>query len=185
MYNYAFQNICSAHRILGDNATLLQQYKSIIVASLKWFFTGGGSVSKTSSKGTTVYDRGYAMPSTTSEDSNHGALDVAGFSRAFISADYGITTPQMTTFANMFVDVMTLGSKNYTGTVAGTSEDGHAAGTSYVRSGFLLLAEFRSDAYESMVGADLQVGGTTTSPDVFSRFLWVKSQCNLAKTKRF
>jgi hypothetical protein len=176
MFNYAFQNLCNAHRILGDNSTLLAKYKSIIEDSLTWFFAGGGSVTKTSSKGNLIYDWGYAMPDTGGEDSNHGSLDAAGFARAYITGDYGITAAQMTTFGNMFVDVMTLGSNKYSGTVEGTSGTGHAAGTTYVRSGYLFLAEFRSDAYKSMVSADLVEGGTTKSTDEFSRFLWVKNQ---------
>jgi len=75
------------------------------------------------------------------------------------------------------VDVMTLGEKTYAGRADGTNGTGHAAGTSYVRSGYLFLAEFRTDAYQSMVtGANLVEGGSTGSADAFSRFLWVKNQ---------
>ncbi|KAI0744212.1 hypothetical protein C8Q80DRAFT_1122458 [Daedaleopsis nitida] len=162
MFNYALQNLCNAHRILRDNSTLLGEYKSIIVASLQCW--------------------AYAPPSTTGEDSNHGALDVAGFARADITGDYGITKAQMTMFANMFVDVMTLGPKEYAGKVDGTNGDGHASPTTYVRPGYLFLAEFRPDAYKSMVGADLTEGGTTTGTDTFSRFLWVKNQRYLSST---
>jgi hypothetical protein len=182
MFNYAFQNLCSAHRILDDNATLLTKYKGIMTASLSWFFTGGGSQTKTSAKGNTIYDWGYTMPKTGGEDSNHGSLDVAGFARAYISGDYSITTAQMQTFANTFVDVMTLGPNKYAGTVEGTSRSGHAASTNYVRSGYLFLAEFRSDAYKSMVSAGLKEEGSTRSADVFSRYLWVKNQLYLKKS---
>ncbi|KAN0108619.1 hypothetical protein V8E51_008361 [Hyaloscypha variabilis] len=177
MFNYAFQNLCDVHRILGDNPTLLDKYKGIMVANLAWFFSGGGSVTKKDSKGNGVYDWSYLVGDNTAEDSNHGSLDVAGFARAYISGDYGITADQMKTFGNMFVDVMTLGPKSYAGRVDGTSGTGHSAATTYVRSGYLFLAEFRSDAYESMVaGSNLVQGGTTTSTDAFSRFLWVKNQ---------
>jgi hypothetical protein len=167
---------CDAHRILGDNPTLLDKYKEIIVTSLEWFFQGGGSVTKKDSKGNEVYDWSYVVGDSTAEDSNHGSLDVAGFARAYISGDYGITADQMKTFANMFVDVMTLGGKKYSGRVDGTSGTGHAAPTTYVRSGYLFLAEFRSDAYKSIVSADVTEGGMTQSADTFSRFLWVKNQ---------
>jgi hypothetical protein len=179
MFNYALQNLCSAHSILGDNTTLLGEYRKIIVASLDWFFIGGGSQINNSTRGNHVYNWGYAMPDTGGEDSNHASLDVAGFERAYASGDYGITTCQMRYFGNMFVDVMTLGSKDYAGTVEGTSGTGHAASTTYVRSGLLLLAQFRPDAYVSIVSADLTEGGTTTSADTFSRFLWVKNQLYL------
>ncbi|TAQ90673.1 hypothetical protein B7494_g984 [Chlorociboria aeruginascens] len=180
MFNYAFQNLCDAHRILGDNSALLGKYKGIIVASLDWFFTDGGSVMKTDSKGNTVYDWGYVFGETTAEDSNHGSLDIAGFARAYISGDYNVTAAQMKTFANMFVDVMTLGAKNYAGRVDGSNGTGHAAPTTDVRSGYLFLAEFRSDAYESIMSVDLTQGGSTSSADTFSRFLWVKNQLNKA-----
>jgi hypothetical protein len=167
MFNYAFQNLCDAHRILGDNPTLLDKYKGIMVASLAWFFSGGGSVTKKDSKGNDVYDWSYVVGDNTAEDSNHGALDVAGFARAYISGDYSITEDQMKTFGNMFVDVMTLGPKSYAGRVDGTSGTGYSAATTYVQSGYLFLAEFRSDAYEGMVaGANLVQGGTTTSTKI-------------------
>ena len=159
MFNYAFQNLCDAHRILGDNATLLDKYKGIMVASLDWSFTGGGSVKKTDKKGNEVYFWSYVYGDETAEDSNHGSLDVAGFARAYISNDYGITADQMKTFGNVFVDVMTLGEKDYSGRVDGSNGTGHAAPTTDVRTGYLFLAEFRSDAYESMMSADLTQGG--------------------------
>ncbi|KAI1099688.1 hypothetical protein F4804DRAFT_321218 [Jackrogersella minutella] len=181
MFNYAFMNLCNAHRILNDNPELLGKYKSIITASIDWFFHGGGSQTKKSSKGDSIYDWGYTMPKTTGEDSNHGSLDVAGFSRTYMDGNYGITADQMKPFANMFVDVMTLGNKKYAGTVDGESKDGHASSTNYIRSGYLFLAEFRPDAYESMMSADLTVDKASQSADEFSRFLWVKHQRAIAK----
>ena len=82
----------------------------------------------------------------------------------------------MTPFANTFVDVMTLGPSYYAGRVDGTNGAGHGAPTTYIRSGYLFLAEFRPDAYYDMMGASLREGGTTSSIDRFSRFLWVKNQ---------
>ncbi|MEI9979753.1 MAG: hypothetical protein WDN23_12305 [Edaphobacter sp.] len=90
--------------------------------------------------------------------------------------DYALTRSMMTPFANMFVDVMTLGPKSYAGRVDGTTGTGHADATTNVRSGFLFLADFRPDAYLTLVSADLTEGGTTTSPDTFSRFLWIKNK---------
>lgn len=89
----------------------------------------------------------------------------------------------MKPFANMFVDIMTLGKEKYVGTVDGkTDGDGHAKPTKNIRSGYLFLAEFRPDAYKSMMSADLSVGGKGTgSADGFSRFLWVKNQRAKAK----
>ncbi|KAI1343551.1 hypothetical protein F5Y15DRAFT_370398 [Xylariaceae sp. FL0016] len=175
MFNYAFQNLADAHRILKDNATLRNTYKNLVFASLDWFFEGGGSTNKTSEAGSTYYDWDYAVGGSV-EDSNHGSLDVAGFYRAYVDQNYAITSEQMKPFANMFVDVMTLGNGSYAGTVEGGCKSSHAACIDYIRSGYLLLAEFRPDAYEDMMGADLEEGGTTTSTDVFSRFLWVKNQ---------
>ncbi|KAI1454571.1 hypothetical protein F4805DRAFT_309731 [Annulohypoxylon moriforme] len=174
MFNYAFLNLVNAHKILNDNPTLLNKYKSLISASIEWFFHGGGAQTKKSKKGSSVYDWGYTMPRTSGEDSNHGSLDVAGFARTYIDGNYGITADQMKTLANMFVDVMTLGDKKYAGTVDGQSKSGHASSTTSVRTGYLFLAEFRPDAYKSMMSADLAVGKTTKSTDAFSRFLWVK-----------
>lgn len=70
MFNYAFMNLCSAHRILNDNPELLGKYKSILTASIDWFFHGGGVQTKKSKKGSTVYDWGYTVLRTTGEDSN-------------------------------------------------------------------------------------------------------------------
>ncbi|KAI1407592.1 hypothetical protein F5Y13DRAFT_174498 [Hypoxylon sp. FL1857] len=176
MFNYAFLNLVNAHKILNDNPTLAGKYKSILTASLDWFFHGGGVQTKKSKKGNPIYDWGYTMPRTTGEDNNHGALDVAGFARTYADGNYGITADQMKPFANTFVDVMTLGKKKYAGKVDGTSGSGHASSTDGIRSGWLFLAEFRPDAYESMMSADLAVGKTTKSADQFSRFLWAKHQ---------
>ena len=82
MFNYAFQNLCDAHRILVDNPALLGKCKVIMVTSLTWFFIGGGSVTK-DSKGND-YDWSYVVGKSTAEDSNHGTLDVAGFALAYI-----------------------------------------------------------------------------------------------------
>jgi hypothetical protein len=51
-------------------------------------------------------------------------LEIAGFARAYISGDYGITADQMKTIGNMFIDIMTLGEKKYAGGVDGTSGSG-------------------------------------------------------------
>lgn len=181
MFNYAFMNLCRAHRILNDNPALLGKYKSLIVASMNWFFYGGGVKTEESKKGNPVYNWGYTMPKTSGEDSNHGSLDVAGFYRTYVDGNYGITADQMKPFANMFVDVMTLGKEKYAGTVDDQIKDGHANATTNICSGYLLLAEFRPDAYKDMMSVDLTVGKCTKSADTFSRFLWVKHQRANAK----
>lgn len=179
MFNYAFQNLVAAHGILGsDDGGLSANYTAIMNASLRWFFDGGGSKVKKSSKGSTVYDWDYGF-GTRVEDTNHAALDVAGFYRAYDSK-WPVTKAQMTIFANTFVDVITVGDGKYAGTVEGKCGTGHASCIDYVRSAFLLLAEFRPDAYRAMVSADLKEGGTTSKADVFSRFLWAKHRRNAA-----
>ncbi|KAJ4158128.1 uncharacterized protein LMH87_008668 [Akanthomyces muscarius] len=180
MFNYAFQNLVAAHTLLGDNAELADKYKSIMKASMKWFFSGGGSKTKKSKKGSMVYDWEYAVGSRV-EDVNHASLDVAGFHRAYVEGSWNITAGEMTTLANTFVDVMRLGGDKYAGTVKGGCSKGHASCIDYVRSGFLLLAEFRPDAYHDMMAADLQEGGSTTKVDMFSRFLWVKNERSKSK----
>lgn len=179
-FNHAFQNLVAAHTLLGDNAELTAKYKSIMTANVKWFFTGGGSKRQKSKKESTVYDWDYAVGSRV-EDVNHASLDVAGFHRAWADGNWNITAGEMTTLANTFVDVMRLGGGRYAGTVEGGCGKGHASCIDYVRSGFLLLAEFRPGAYHDMMAADLQEGGSTTKTDVFSRFLWVKNE--RSKTK--
>jgi hypothetical protein len=89
----------------------------------------------------------------------------------------------MTPFANMLIDVMTLAPNTFAGRVDGTSGSGLAAETKDLRSGYLLLAEFRPDAYLAIVSADLVEGGTTTRVDLFSRFLWAKNQRARARTR--
>ncbi|KAH8671685.1 hypothetical protein BX600DRAFT_510349 [Xylariales sp. PMI_506] len=160
MFNYAFQNLSDAHHLLGDNATLAATYKDIMDASLAWFFTGRGFTKTTDTAGNTVYDWNYAPDTNDDENSNHGALDAAGFAQAYITGEYAayLGETQMKALTDVFVDVMTIndtaGSREYAGS-------------------------FRPDAYESMVaGALLTEGGTTTAVDTFSRFLWVKDQLN-------
>jgi len=76
--------------------------------------------------------------------------------------------------------VLTESATKYAGKVDGTSGVGHASSTATLRSAYLLLAEFRPDAYRDMLaGAGLTENGTTASCDLFSRFLWVKYRRSL------
>lgn len=176
MFTYAFQNLVEAHTILGDNATLVATYRKIMTANIKWFFSGGGSQTKKSKQGNPIYVWTYAPDTTTLEDSNHGSLDVAGFYRAYITGNWSITADQMKPFANVLVDLMTLGGGKYGGSIDGSCGDKHSACTNYIRSGYLFLAQFRPEQYKAIMGADLKEGGTTVAPDIFSRFLWIKHQ---------
>jgi regulation of enolase protein 1 (concanavalin A-like superfamily) len=177
MIIYPLQNLATAHSILADDPTRLAKYDNIAQVNLSRFFNDT-AVRKvfTDGAGNTAYDWGYTPFYQSGEDSNHGSLDIAGFSRAYTSGRYGITAAMMTPFANTFVDIMILGPGNYAGTVEGACGTGHAACTTSIRSGYLLLAEFRPDAYQSMMAADFTAGGTTTSMDGFSRFEWVKNR---------
>jgi len=175
MFNYGFQNLAICHTILNDDPARAAKYHQIVQDSLNWFFQSEVTT-YTDKDGNPAYNWAYAPPSLTGEDSNHGSLDVAGFSRAYMTGNYNITADMMKPFANMLVDVMTLGPKLYSGKVDGTTATGHANSTTYIRSGYLFAAEFRPDAYENIMAADLTPGGTTTSTDTFSRFLWVKNQ---------
>src|SRR5579859_5679925 len=186
MFTYPLQNLAIAHSILGDDPTRVAKYDNIVQVNISRFFNDPAvRLIYTDSKGNTAYNWAYTPFYQTGEDSNHGSLDVAGFSRAYTSGRYGITAAMMTPFANTFVDVMILGPGNYAGTVEGACGSGHAACTTYIRSGYLLLAEFRPDAYYNMMGADLTAGGTTTSTDEFSRFEWVKNRRYLASSQNF
>ncbi|HZY63993.1 MAG TPA: chitobiase/beta-hexosaminidase C-terminal domain-containing protein [Edaphobacter sp.] len=175
MFNYGFQNLAIAHDILGDDPTRAAHYHQMVQDNINWFFTSGVT-SYTDSAGNTAYNWGYAMPNTTGEDSNHGSLDVNGFYRAYMTGEYGITAAMLTPFGNTFVDNMILGPKDYAGRIDGTSGSGNSASTTYIRSGWLLTADFLPDQYESMMAADFTPGGTTTSIDLFSRFLWLKNK---------
>ncbi len=177
MITYPLQNLAAAHSILGDDPTRVAKYDNIVQVNISRFFNDPAvRLIYTDSKGNTAYNWAYTPFYQTGEDSNHGSLDIAGFSRAYTSGRYGITADMMTPFANTFVDVMILGPQNYAGTVGGACGSGHAACTTYIRSGYLLLAEFRPDAYQSMMAADFTAPGTTTSMDGFSRFEWVKNR---------
>ncbi|CEJ92999.1 hypothetical protein VHEMI08620 [[Torrubiella] hemipterigena] len=175
MFNYAFQNLVEAHLILGDDAELADKYKGIMQTSLSWFFSGGGSVTKKSKRGNPIYTWMYAPDTRDVEDSNHASLDVAGFYRAWSQGSWGITKKEMEPFANVLVDVMSLGGGQYAGTVEGSCGEKHKACTNYIRSGMLWLSEFRPDQYKAIMGADLQEGKSTPKVDIFSRFLWVKN----------
>jgi hypothetical protein len=175
MFNYALQNLAACHAVREDDPARVARYDAIVQASIDWFFTAG-NITYQDSLGNTAYNWAYAPPAVSGEDSNHGSLDAAGFYRAYMSGRYGLTADMMTPFANTFVDVMSLGPRHYAGRVNGTDGAGHASPTTYIRSGYLLLADFRPDAYRSMMAADLTEGRTTGSIDQFSRFLWVKNR---------
>ncbi|KAJ1964774.1 hypothetical protein GGI12_001217 [Dipsacomyces acuminosporus] len=171
MFNYAFSNLAMAHQLLG-NEQKMQIYDGLVQTSVDWFFSV--VVKYTDKANNTAYNWGYNPAKRIGEDSNHGSLDTAGFSRLYAARRYGITKEQMTPFANVAVDVMPLGTGNYSGRVDGTTGVGNSAGTTAVRSGFLLMMEFRPDAFEKIASADITIGQPTSSVDQFSRFLWVK-----------
>ncbi|OZJ01666.1 hypothetical protein BZG36_05673, partial [Bifiguratus adelaidae] len=128
--------------------------------------------------GKSAYNWNYNPTSNSGEDSNHGSLDVAGFYRAYATNRYGYNTAQMTPFGNMVCDVLTgtVGSY-YHGRVDGTDGTGHAASTTYLRSGYFFTAEFRPDQYYNMVsGLHITAPGTTTSIDGFSSLMWIKNK---------
>ncbi len=180
MMTYPLQNLAIAHSILGDNPSLVSKYDNLVQTNVGRFFTDP-TVSQllTDSAGNLVYDWAYNPSANAGEDSNHGSLDVAGFYRAYATNRYGITASQMKPFANMVVDIMTLTiGSYYAGTVDGcTTCTGHAATTTYLRSGFFLSAEFRPDQYYNMVtGLHITAPGTTGSIDAFSRLMWIKNK---------
>jgi hypothetical protein len=176
MISYGLENAAAAHEILGDQSALVKKYDEIVQANLQWFWS---VVQRKTKNETQVYDWGYSPPQPGGEDSNHGSLDIAGFCRAYIINRYNITKEMMTPFANTFVEVMTLPNSTYAGRVDGTTGEGHAASTKYIRSGYLYSAYFLPDHYKKIMGADLTEGGTTVHPDMFSRFEWVKYQRSL------
>jgi hypothetical protein len=175
MFNYLFSNMAWAHSILGDDPARVTQYDGIVQANLDWFFTTGSS-SYTDKDGNTAYEWAYTLPQTTGEDAEEGQWDVDGFYRLWVSGRYNFPTAKMLPFANTFVDVMTLGPQSYAGRVNGTSGSGHAAHTTTIHEGWLLLADLRPDAYHSMMAADLPSSGSTGSISDFSRFLFVKNR---------
>ena len=180
MFDYGFQNLALDHAALGDDLARAARYDAIVQATMDWFFLplaqGGGVTSKTDAKGNPSYFWGYVVPSST-EDNSHGSLDVAGFYRAFASGRYGVTSGMLLPFANTFMDVMRRGPGDYAGKVDGTDGAGNSAPTTYVRAGYLFLAEVRPDAYATMVAESrLAEGKTTTIIDAFSRFLWAKQR---------
>jgi hypothetical protein len=175
MFNYAFQNLATAHDILGDNPTLAAQYRQLVQANINWFFTSGVT-SFTDKPGNTAYSWDYAYPTVPPEDNNHGSLDVNGFYRAYMTGEYGITPAMLAPFGNTFVDIMTLGARDYSGITNGTTGSGNSASTDYIRSGWLLTADFLPNDYTTMVSADFTAGGTTTNADRFSKFIWLKNK---------
>jgi hypothetical protein len=171
MISYGLENVAVAYQILGDDAVLVKKYDEIVQANLQWFWS---VVQRKTKNNKPIYDWGYSPDQRGVEDSNHGSLDIAGFSRAYILNRYNITDAMMIPFANTLVEVMTLSNSTYAGRVDGTSGEGHAASTQYIRSGYLWSAYFVPDHYTKIMAADLTPGGTTGSPNVFSRFEWVK-----------
>ncbi|GGA63932.1 hypothetical protein GCM10011507_14430 [Edaphobacter acidisoli] len=176
MFNYGFQNLAIDHQILGDNSTLEAQYYQLVQANINWFFTSGYTEA-TDSDGNPTYSWDYAYPTTPLEDNNHGSLDLNGFYRAYVTGEYGITPAMMTPFGYTFNDIMTLGPGDYSGFINGTTGSGNQAATNYIRSGWLLMADFMPSSYDTaFTSADFVAGGTTTNADRFSKLLWMKNE---------
>lgn len=174
MFNYGFHNLAAAHRILGDAPAKVTRYEQIVKASVDWFFATKKNV--TTPAGRTGYSWGYKPTSSTLEDNSHGSLDITGLHRLYISGRYGITAAMMTPLANTFLDIMAKSATYFSGKVDGTDGSGNSARTTYIRAGWLLLAEFRTDRHHWMMDVDFNEGGTTGSIDQFSRLLLVKDR---------
>ncbi|MFF7636514.1 hypothetical protein ACFZB9_25690 [Kitasatospora sp. NPDC008050] len=178
MFDYGFQNLAIAHQLLGDDPQRVTKYDGLVQTSVDWFFSQAHKY--TDSAGKPAYKWMYAPSGGDIEDNDHGSLDTAGLYRAYLSGRYQITPAMMAPFANTFVDVMSTKAGHYAGRVDGTDGAGNSAPTSYVRSGWLLMTEFRPDAYQTLMKVDFPKG-TTTADDQFSRALELKSR--LAKAK--
>ncbi|KAG0046674.1 hypothetical protein BGZ83_008127 [Gryganskiella cystojenkinii] len=179
MFNYGFYNLAISHEILGDAPDRVKRYDALVQASVDWFFSV--VVSYKDKKGNTAYNWNYNLTLPLSEDSNHGSLDVAGFSRLYASDRYGITAAKMKPFANIVADLIILGGDRYSGLVDGTSTEPdrpHSAMTTFLQSGFLLTAEFKPSIAAAIIGASLKVGQTNDALDQLSRALWVKYRLN-------
>lgn len=179
MFNYLFANLAAAHALLDDDPDRVARYDAIVHASLDWFFSSG-VIRYTDAAGNPAYNWAYAPPATTGEDQVEGQWDVDGFYRLYVSGRYGLTAETMAPFANTFVDVMMLGPHDFAGRVDGSSGSGHAARTTTIRNGWLLLADLRPDAYEMMMAANLPAAGTTANISAFNRLLFVKNRRSLA-----
>ncbi|MFI6294934.1 hypothetical protein ACIBEJ_25315 [Nonomuraea sp. NPDC050790] len=174
MFNYGFHNLAAAHRILNDAPARVTRYEGIVKASVDWFFAKAQTV--TSPQGRPAYRWGYKPSFGTLEDNSHGQLDVHGLHMLYASGRYGITAAMMTPLANTFLDIMTKSSTKFSGKVDGTDGTGNSAPTSYIRAGWLLLAEFRTDRHHFMMDVNFNEGGTTGSIDQWSRLMLVKDR---------
>jgi len=181
MFNYAFQELATAHSLLKDDPARVAQYRKIVTDSMEWFFTEAVQIS-TDRQGRQVYNWGYAMPDKHGEDATHASMDIAGFYLAYLDGGYGVDREKMTRFADTFLDVMTLAPGNFAGRVDGTSGAGHGSPTTTIRGGYLFLAEFRPQAYFDMANTQFKEGQQISNPELFSRWLWVKSR--LVKTEQ-
>jgi hypothetical protein len=177
MFDYGFMNLAQAHELLKDDPARVQRYDTIVKTNLDWFFQSG-LTRYTDKAGKAAYNWAYAMPATGGEDCNHGSMDVYGFYRLFLSGRYGLAAKQMEPFGDTVADVMRLGDRDYSGRVDGSSDNTskHGGETSYLRTGFMLAALSRPDAYYTMMSdAGIQDGGSSGAPGVYANFLTIKS----------
>lgn len=181
MFDYAFQNLAIAHQLLGDDPKRVKRYDALVQSSVDWFFSSVRTY--TDHAGEARLRLGYAPATNGKEDNNHGSLDCAGLYRAYLSGRYKITPAMLAPLANTFVDVMSKPPHHYAGKIDGTDGAGNSAPTDYVRSGWLLMAEFRPDAYQKLMNANFPKR-TTTADDQFSRALMLKSYATRRRADR-
>ncbi|UTH73608.1 hypothetical protein [Chromobacterium sp. IIBBL 290-4] len=186
MFDYGFMNLAQAHDLLKDDPARVQRYDAIVKSNLDWFFQSG-LTRYTDQAGKAAYNWAYAIPATGGEDCNHGSMDVYGFYRLLLSGRYGLTAKQMAPFGNTVFDVMRLGDRDYSGRVDGSSDNSskHGGETNYLRTGFMLAALSRPDAYYTMMSdAGIQDGGSTSSASAYANFLTIKSQRSAARSAK-
>ena len=103
------------------------------------------------------------------EDTGHGAYDISGLARAYVSARFGITAEQMRPFANTVSCVLLQPGNKFIGRVDGTAGKHPPGG---LGGGWIDLCEFQPELLPVFISA--HHARLKSSPDLVANLLWMK-----------
>jgi len=177
MFTSGFQRLAEAHELLGDNPGRVTQYDAIVKASVTQCLTAITNYQQYMANGQLVYNWGYYPTSTSGSEATeiHAEYDIIGIYRAFNRINYGFTRPTLVPFGNTLVNVVYLGTNTFAVNVDGS---GGVQGN-FLYSGWLLPADWSTNVYGLLAGADFASSTYKSSPDIDAGILWMKNRRHL------
>jgi hypothetical protein len=181
MLSNAYWELAQCHVILGDNPSLVTEYKTIVRKTADMFVQNAQPL--TAPDGTAGFDWGYCnfgdcTGHLTGEQMGvHGSYDIWGLTRAYASGYTTVpTAAQMKIYADTIVHETTL-STDSAGAATYASFNDRCCSTStysYLPYGLIFLTPYNTGLYKPAANADINTGRLAGDPGTAAGVLWAK-----------